>query len=144
MGCPIGINASQERLTISTRARGKQHVHNDARRDVIPDDLDTLREGWDFEAKLAAGRDGQGVVPESLWETYSAMANTEGGVIVLGAKELPDGSLQLHGIVDIEKVERDLWNLLQNPQKVSANLLRRDDVRRVELDGRALLVIQVP
>jgi ATP-dependent DNA helicase RecG len=111
---------------------------------VTPDDLDTLREGWDFEAKLAAGRDGQGAVPESLWETYSAMANTEGGVIALGAKERPDGSLDLHGIADIDKVERDLWNLLQNPQKVSANLLRRDDVRRVELEGRALLVIQVP
>lgn len=111
---------------------------------MTPDDLETLREGWEFEAKLAAGRDGQGAVPESLWETYSAMANTEGGVIVLGAKELPDGSLQLQGIADIEKVERDLWNLLQNPQKVNANLLRRDDVRRVELDGRALLVIQVP
>jgi predicted HTH transcriptional regulator len=111
---------------------------------VTPDELEILREGWNFEAKLAAGRDGQGAVPESLWETYSAMANTGGGVIVLGAKELQDGSLQPHGIPDIDKVERDLWNLLENPQKVSANLLRRDSVQRVDLDGRALLVIQVP
>ena len=33
---------------------------------------------------------------------------------------------------------------LENPQKVSANLLRRDDVQRIDLDGRALLVLQVP
>ena len=50
-------------------------------------ELDSLREGWHFEAKLAAGRDGQGAVPESFWETYSAMANTEEGFILLGAKE---------------------------------------------------------
>lgn len=108
------------------------------------DDLEALREGWDFEAKLAAGRDGQGALPESLWETYSAMANTEGGVIVLGARERDDGSLELRGIPDIDKVERDLWNALENPQKVSANILRREDVKRVELEGHALLVIGVP
>jgi hypothetical protein len=27
-------------------------------------DLEALREGWDFEAKLAAGRDGRGHLPE--------------------------------------------------------------------------------
>lgn len=43
------------------------------------DDLDALREGWDFEAKLALGRGGEGAVPEAFWATYSAMANTSGG-----------------------------------------------------------------
>ena len=108
------------------------------------EELNALREGWDFESKLAGGRAGQGSLPASLWETYSAMANTEGGLILLGAKERPDGSLDLRGIADIDKVERDLWNLLQNPQKVSANILRRDDVTRIEVDGRVLLLLHIP
>ncbi|MCB9545320.1 MAG: hypothetical protein H6706_05425 [Myxococcales bacterium] len=69
------------------------------------DDLDRLREGWDFEARRAGGRDGRGAVPASLWETYSAMANTEGGLILLGAKERADGSLESTGIAEVDKLE---------------------------------------
>lgn len=32
-------------------------------------DLELLREGWDFEAKKAAGRDGQGKLPDDFWPT---------------------------------------------------------------------------
>ena len=53
-------------------------------------DLDTLREGYDTEFKKALGRDGKGKVPEDFWESYSAMANTEGGYIFLGIEERSD------------------------------------------------------
>ena len=95
---------------------------------MTKEELDSLREGWHFEAKFAAGRDGQGAVPESFWETYSAMANTEGGFILLGAKEKKNGKFEFRGITNIAKVERELWNLLSSRQKVSANILRREDV----------------
>lgn len=72
------------------------------------------------------------------------MANTEGGRILLGATELPDGSLEPHGISNVERVAQQLWDLLQNPQKVSTNLLSRKDVERVEVDGRTLLLLRVP
>lgn len=33
------------------------------------DELESLREGWDFEAKKAGGRDGRGHLPDTFWET---------------------------------------------------------------------------
>ncbi len=107
-------------------------------------DLAQLREGWDFEAKLAAGRDGRGEVPSSFFESYSAMANTEGGTVVLGAAERPDGSFDLQGLADVGRVEQQLWDLLDNRQKVSANVLTRKDVQRASAHGRSVLVITVP
>ena len=44
------------------------------------DDLSLLRESVSLECKLAQGRDGKGALPEDFWPTYSAMANTDGGV----------------------------------------------------------------
>lgn len=54
-------------------------------------DIDLLRESVDLECKLALGQDGQGKLPKDFWPTYSAMANTEGGLILLGVEVLTAG-----------------------------------------------------
>ena len=54
----------------------------------------------DLEFKSARGG-----LPKSLWETYSAMANTYGGVILLGVED--DGSVS--GVHNIIRVKADLW-----------------------------------
>ncbi len=107
-------------------------------------ELEALRESWDFEAKLARGRDQQGEVPRTFWETYSAFANTEGGWVILGAKERADHTLTLAGVGDAVKVEKELWDNLSNRQKVSANLLGQGDVTAVTIDGHTILVVRVP
>ena len=38
----------------------------------------------------------------------------------------------------------ELWNNLNNPQKVSENLLSDDDVRLVDVDGHTVIAINVP
>jgi ATP-dependent DNA helicase RecG len=95
-------------------------------------------EDKDWEFKSAKGG-----LPGILWETYSAMANTDGGVIVLGVKE-KDGDFEVHGLDDPAKVEKDFWSTINNRGKVSANLLTNSDVRVVPVGGKPVLFVQVP
>lgn len=106
-------------------------------------DLELLRESVDLECKLAAGRDGNGTVPEEFWPTYSSFANTEGGVVLLGVRE-KQGVFSIQGIVNVAKVRKELFDGLNNRQKVSVNLLTDAQVREVVLDGRTILVVEIP
>ena len=80
-------------------------------------DLELLRESVDLECKLAAGRDGQGALPEDFWPTYSAFANTQGGFVVLGTRE-KQRHFSIEGIANIPRVRRELFDLLNNRRKV--------------------------
>ncbi|KIR01524.1 hypothetical protein P261_00338 [Lachnospiraceae bacterium TWA4] len=88
----------------------------------------------------------KGGLPVALWESYSAFANTYGGVIILGIKELDDRSWKTTGLklADKEKLLDDFWNLIHNRQKVSLNLLTEKDVETYEVDDDMIIVIHVP
>lgn len=106
-------------------------------------DLQTLSESAELEFKLAQGQDGKGKLPDDFWPTYSAMANTRGGYVVLGVRER-NGNLTLAGIEDVETVRKQLFAIASNSEKVNVNLLTNDSVQVVTLDGKKLLVVEIP
>lgn len=107
------------------------------------EDLALLRESVSLECKLAAGRDGKGALPEDFWPTYSAFANTNGGIVLLGVRE-KGRQFELSGIENPEKLRTDLFNNLNNRQKVSVNLLTDSHVQELRIDGKTILAIEVP
>ena len=91
----------------------------------------------------------QSSIPNSVWDTYSAFANTYGGTILLGVAEHIEERdkskrFEIVGVDDADKIRKDLWNTLNSKEKVSVNLLRDKDVQVLNIDGRDIIVINVP
>lgn len=101
--------------------------------------LTTYKENSRLEVKSARGG-----LPASLWETYSAFANSDGGVIVLGVNEKKQGQLVVEGLDDVHKTLKDFWNTVNNRQKVSCNILTDSMVYTDSLEGKNIVVIRVP
>ena len=108
------------------------------------EDIRALRETWQIECKLAQGRHGEGALPEDIWETYSAFANTQGGDIFLGLRERGQGDYELAGIANPGKVVDELMAGVNDPQRVSANVLCIDSVGVIEIEGFFIIHINVP
>ncbi|MGI6256171.1 MAG: RNA-binding domain-containing protein [Acutalibacter sp.] len=101
--------------------------------------LEHYRENNRIEAKKALGG-----LPESIWETYSAFANTMGGLILLGVIEEKNKSLHAVGVPDPQWLMDDFWERVTDPTRVSANILSQEDVFVEEVEGKPIVVIQVP
>ena len=85
----------------------------------------------------------KGGVPADFWPSYSAFANTDGGTVILGVRE-KDGKREIEGLPDAEKTVADIWNAVNNAEKISANVLFNESVYPVEVDGKRLVVVEVP
>ncbi len=103
--------------------------------------FDEYREDNRREVKKASAG-----LPISLWDTYSAFANCYGGVIILGVKEEKDGNWTTTGLRNASKLRKDFWDTINNPKKVSINLLSEDDVQIYEVGDKkdVIMVIYVP
>lgn len=105
-------------------------------------DLRDLSERVDLELKKASGRDGAGKLPRSIWETYSAMANSSGGMIILGVDESGTGAV-ISGIPNPDKLIQDFWDQINNRQIVSVNILSDQAVRKRTLPEGSIITIEV-
>lgn len=101
--------------------------------------IEKYRENNRIEAKLAKGG-----LPYSIWETYSAFANTYGGLILLGVEERQDRSLAAVGLPDACGMANDFLRQLNDIKIASRNILASDDVSVQETDEGQIVVIHVP
>lgn len=101
--------------------------------------LQNYRENNRLEAKQALGG-----LPESIWETYSAFANADGGVILLGVEETDDKSLHALDLLDPEWLLEDFWRIINDPLHVSVNILTQEDVQIHQVQGKRIITITVP
>ena len=106
-------------------------------------DFELIRESIDLECKLAAGRDGKGALPKDFWPTYSAFANTNGGIVLLGVREKKD-QFHVEGIVNPSKVRKELFDGMNNRQKVSCSLLTDAMVSELVLEEKTVLIVEIP
>lgn len=98
------------------------------------------KERVNVEAKLASGG-----LPNSVWETYSSFANTFGGIILLGIDEdKQTKDLIPRGVQDTQQMMSNIWNTLNNRQKISANILLDHHIYSIEYENMNFVVIEVP
>ena len=109
------------------------------------DIYELMKQGEGLHVEMKACSDS---LPRSVWETYSAFANTRGGMIILGISEdktIPLGKdrFRITGVADVNKVITDFFNILNNKQKVNKSILVDSDVRTVEIEGKYIIHITV-
>ena len=67
-------------------------------------------------------KDASGGLPDALWESYSSFANTDGGMILLGVKEV-DRKFSIAGVPKAATLIKRFWDGVNNREKVSVNIL---------------------
>ena len=106
-------------------------------------DLETLLQrinlGEDQEIEFKSA---DGGLPNDIWETVSAFANTDGGYIVLGVSE-GKGGLAISGVRNPDGLLKNFWNNHNNPQKLNKPICSNSEVQILKVEAHNLVVIKV-
>lgn len=107
---------------------------------MLLDEIKVLNENNQIEFKKAKGG-----LPNSLWTSYSAFANTNGGTIVLGIYE-PQKNVYVSAMLseaEVNDLHKKFWDTINNTLKVSINILVDKDVYIDTYEDYYVLVIKV-
>ena len=104
---------------------------------------DLLGCGEDTVVEFKTSRGG---FPYSFWSSFSAFANTNGGVIVLGVNEKNKKAF-VDGLTkgQVTALKKQFWDNANNRNKVSTPLLKNEEAHIEEIPGEGwVLVCEVP
>ena len=91
---------------------------------------------WDdFEVKSATF-----AIPQNIWETVCAFANTAGGWIVLGVSERGK-KFQIDGVSDIAKLEQDFFGVIRSNGKF--NEIIKASAYRYTIEDKNVLAFKI-
>ena len=100
------------------------------------DNSETLKESQTLEFKEAAAG-----LPDDIWESYSAFANTEGGEIVLGIHENKTTHIfSIVGVANPSELIDTFWSTI----KKSFQRRPASTMSEATVEGRSVVVIDVP
>lgn len=94
-----------------------------------------------FEWNDVEFKKAQRSVPDAAYESVAAFANTAGGYLVFGVED-KQGSFEIVGVIEIEKVQNDFLSCLRAAGKLNRPIVVQENA--MEHDGKTLLVFHVP
>lgn len=104
------------------------------------ENLETLQENLNTELKFS-----QSSLSNSFWETYSSFANTNGGICYLGIKQISNGKNEILGVENPNKIKKELFDNLNNKEKVSIKLISEKDVEVIQYKPNVFVIkITIP
>lgn len=88
---------------------------------------------------------GHNKLPKDIWESVSSFANTDGGIILLGVKEVTKNKEFIPaGLLNPNKLKIDFLNMQNDTNIISKQVVKDEDIKVKKINDITILVIRVP